>query len=1195
MSLIDYFAIFGLEKINHNSIFPEPEYLLDNIEIFSYSKPVEKEKDTRPIQWIDIDDKKQNYLKCTYSKTSINPITALNIYKIMPIQNDIHVTLQNTEPAPYHIIPDTNEENKSISPKSNYPKILVGGKPENEIETTNSPQENQKEKDKKKFSFRKVKKENSEIYIFQGNYDVSKILCPETKFGIFILGIFFSRNPDQIPIVNVKIVTEFKNNTESAKESISGYSKYVPFKFGETQDKYKTIYYTMLDMFESSYHSNLLSRYPLENRKTLEFPKSAGTFIFPAGIKMISQKLEPKFGTSIMTNEKGVTVFCIFMVIYEGICSKIKDTLTKFKNEYLFNLFAPKAICIISKYSCVTGFRELLKSIMRMQQTELEFPLEEFICFFIHKLPYIQSGILEFIFQDSHITFVKPPWQSSPFADKEIFEVLMTCLSCENVIKIVGAMLLDRKIVLISTNPTLLNFCSIALLNLLYPFEWRYTMIPVLPKKLLPILDAPVIYLIGIDGKIESAFQYIPSDAIKVYLDKNTISIEEPLTPLHGKQFTKILNRIKSVWKPDPKILEKLDSIEGNSLASILNLEEMENRYLEIKDSFLKLISRLLRDYNLHMQISKNQSSEMFQFNDIFSREGFLTSVSGKKELSIFMDQFTQTGIFVGFIESHQISPKPVELIFFEEYQNFEKEQLETKEKKKYPFDMSSLNKVIVTFTTEKNQSGQPYKYSSFPILNFKNIKAIVKWEKEDPENINKIDESFDIFEKTIKFNYPRFNIYEWSMCILENIFELWFHLFLHSIIYYKKYIKESLSYAKKILDEIKEKYDIKNLEEISKYFLEIYDFYGFSEEKQTIFKDLMNSQFTLSHKDAINYFIGSSTDSRPSIMSLEEEETPKNFEEIKEKLFKSVIELDVICSHCDHAMTGEELIKGFPRNVNELIIRCTNDQCKKNFTPHLKVIMKNKVPEIIILLSPLLLKKEVTNMEKNSGNYCFFKQEFFEKSHEIVFWNLLFYFRLMMLTIVMFDIAEPYDPTNLYVSDLYKSKKTSFSRAPSIINTFNFKRTQIKKPAAAFALKTPKPKEGNLIMNKKVSNVGLLMGSPSENVMDSQSISYIFGPLFKSLILQNKAIMKTYSDPIVSNPESFSIQVEDKDMKMDSSNEEIKSTENIATGSSEGLNAQRKNFFNERSDTINYDQMEEEISANPKSKKLQISSTIYI
>lgn len=61
------------------------------------------------------------------------------------------------------------------------------------------------------------------------------------------------------------------------------------------------------------------------------------------------------------------------------------------------------------------------------------------------------------------------------------------------------ALLLEKKILLISEHKALLNHAAVALISFLFPLCWKHILIPILPKNMNPVLEAPFPYLIGIE------------------------------------------------------------------------------------------------------------------------------------------------------------------------------------------------------------------------------------------------------------------------------------------------------------------------------------------------------------------------------------------------------------------------------------------------------------------------------------------------------------------------------------------------------------------------------------------------------------------------------------------------------------------------------------------------------------------------
>ena len=85
-----------------------------------------------------------------------------------------------------------------------------------------------------------------------------------------------------------------------------------------------------------------------------------------------------------------------------------------------------------------------------------------------------------------------------------------------------GLVLTEAKVVLQARQPHVLTMAAETLSALLFPFSWQHVYIPILPGRLLDILQAPVPFLIGIDETILGLAEQrrlIPDDVVQVDLD----------------------------------------------------------------------------------------------------------------------------------------------------------------------------------------------------------------------------------------------------------------------------------------------------------------------------------------------------------------------------------------------------------------------------------------------------------------------------------------------------------------------------------------------------------------------------------------------------------------------------------------------------------------------------------------------------
>ncbi len=126
----------------------------------------------------------------------------------------------------------------------------------------------------------------------------------------------------------------------------------------------------------------------------------------------------------------------------------------------------------------------------------------------------------------STLKFWAPPG-NQPIAYVALpFEILFECLDIHNIIFVWYALTLERKVLLVSSQYSLLTVCSEILCSLLFPMQWSHLYIPIVPKFLTPMLEAPMPYLCGITREnFMHAIGDICDETIVVDLDQNLVTM----------------------------------------------------------------------------------------------------------------------------------------------------------------------------------------------------------------------------------------------------------------------------------------------------------------------------------------------------------------------------------------------------------------------------------------------------------------------------------------------------------------------------------------------------------------------------------------------------------------------------------------------------------------------------------------------
>ena len=115
------------------------------------------------------------------------------------------------------------------------------------------------------------------------------------------------------------------------------------------------------------------------------------------------------------------------------------------------------------------------------------------------EVPVPPQGMLELLYRprdDTSIYIARNPANSFPIADCNL-EYLFACLSLDNVLTLFNAMLLEKKILLLSKSYSLLHNVGNGLIALLFPFYWQFVFFPILPRGLMNFIYAPMPFIMG--------------------------------------------------------------------------------------------------------------------------------------------------------------------------------------------------------------------------------------------------------------------------------------------------------------------------------------------------------------------------------------------------------------------------------------------------------------------------------------------------------------------------------------------------------------------------------------------------------------------------------------------------------------------------------------------------------------------------
>ena len=229
---------------------------------------------------------------------------------------------------------------------------------------------------------------------------------------------------------------------------------------------------------------------PINDQGTSSFLASVPQFCFPDASLWKPAALKPSHNhlsetySFVLTDELGAKKF--------GYCRRI---LPKGKD-------LPEVYCIISPLGCFSLYSSVLDHVEteRGRPSALVYAFLRSIISRPLPLPG-QSISIKSVFADpregqAELRLFRP--QESSRLEHVNFSKLICCLGIKLTLQLFAATLLERRIIFVAEQLSLLSSCCHAIVALLYPFSWQHVFVPILPEAMVHICCSPSPYIVGL-------------------------------------------------------------------------------------------------------------------------------------------------------------------------------------------------------------------------------------------------------------------------------------------------------------------------------------------------------------------------------------------------------------------------------------------------------------------------------------------------------------------------------------------------------------------------------------------------------------------------------------------------------------------------------------------------------------------------
>jgi hypothetical protein len=407
--------------------------------------------------------------------------------------------------------------------------------------------------------------------------------------------------------------------------------------------------------------AEILDRFPREDHKDAEFPRDMVMFCFPKGLGIQEDTGEDYLLHSFaLTEEDGARVYGSALIFFEPVEApmgansfinaepeQMDEEAVSPSHKAVVKYVMPKALCLTSHWPFYENLQRFLAALFDARKEKVvKIPIERMIANLIHETPLPPRGRMRvhMICYKADITFERPAPNELPLFNLP-FNRLFQHLSVDNILLIFGCMLVERRIMFISERINKLTECIETLSFFLFPFYWRHIFIPILPKKLIDFVCAPMPFVVGIHKS------YMPDElmlggVVVVDVDSNTVlcDSENPITPLPEKSGSRLSKHLRKIMSVDTSAKLSMNA-------------ELDKR--AVCDAFCSFFVSIMKNYKDYMEAP----SEFVV--DKFNKDKWLET---HPEKGPFFEQFLDTQMFQCFVDDrYEASPANLDILIFDE------------------------------------------------------------------------------------------------------------------------------------------------------------------------------------------------------------------------------------------------------------------------------------------------------------------------------------------------------------------------------------------------------------------------------------------------------------------------------------------------------------------------------------------------
>ena len=379
---------------------------------------------------------------------------------------------------------------------------------------------------------------------------------------------------------------------------------------------------------------------------------------------------------------------------------------------------SPSKRSMLRKATFAPNLVNKIVSLQKIVINEITNPIDKMIENLLIELPVPPRGIyrIEYSLNNQQRKLHQNEMNQLPYVDINLKKIFLD-FEIKDIIKIYRHLFLETRLLFFSENIELLNIYIFSFLSFLYPFDYQYQIVTILPHENYEILESITPFIAGINECYENdffdEFNFTLSDEVLIIdIDNKKINMvneqsEIPNFPkTYRKQLEKDLSIIINLYLKDEinnnkdigkrsnyrkTLTVKENSININSLTKNLTFNEGEsynddnkneitldkiNNFnidydfnTEIQQIFFNFNAKLLSNYSKYLNLDFYSSNSPPSLEALFKVEDYLKEFSNNDKP--FYNKFiTETQIFGDFIFMRMIpknSKEKIQILSFDE------------------------------------------------------------------------------------------------------------------------------------------------------------------------------------------------------------------------------------------------------------------------------------------------------------------------------------------------------------------------------------------------------------------------------------------------------------------------------------------------------------------------------------------------